>query len=93
MNPRRDAALALVGWYLMIPTWGNIKAPLSEWWVYEPFDSASGCKAARDDLVKWTERNEKKGKKALVLHTASGGDLSFDALASQCIATDDPRLK
>jgi hypothetical protein len=51
MNLRHAAALALVGWYLMVPPTTHeildIKAPLSQW-VYEgAFDKADDCESAR----------------------------------------------
>jgi hypothetical protein len=51
MTLRKAAALALVGWYLMMPPWGKLNAPLSEWVVYQSFDSAENCAAARKVLV------------------------------------------
>jgi hypothetical protein len=49
MNPRHAAALALVGWYLMVPPspngiFPNEKAPLSEWVIITGADSAYECR-------------------------------------------------
>jgi len=51
VNTRRAAALALVGWYLMVPPLshdGGVddEAPLSKWFVLDRFDSAAKCKRA-----------------------------------------------
>lgn len=51
MKLQNAAALALVGWYLMMPPWGKVNAPLSEWVVYQSFDSAEICAVARKALV------------------------------------------
>src|SRR5208282_990037 len=59
MNPRHAAALALVGWYLMVPpptvdlstrlptTKPNLDAPLRYWDTFGNFDSAQDCESAR----------------------------------------------
>jgi hypothetical protein len=50
MRLRHAAALALVGWYLMVPptTDGKIdnSAPLSQWDIRSSFDSAATCEQA-----------------------------------------------
>jgi hypothetical protein len=45
MNLRHAAALALIGWYLMAPPYGDTrpKIPLSEWDTQRVFDSARDC--------------------------------------------------
>jgi len=61
MKFRHAAALALVGWYLMVPPqnahWQekrqplyNSNAPLSEWDIDESFDTAAECQAALKKL-------------------------------------------
>jgi hypothetical protein len=54
MNIRHAAALALVGWYLMVPpqTNGQIDytAPLSRWTVAESYDSAAPCREMLTNL-------------------------------------------
>jgi hypothetical protein len=87
---RHAAAFALVGWYLMLPpadysNWQvNPKAPLSEWVVNLTADSATECENRREVFaqVNWTPTDTKKHE-------------FFHALFqdSQCVATDDPRLK
>jgi hypothetical protein len=48
----RNAALALVGWYLMLPPLPNHQpdttAPLQTWEIWRSFDSATDCEQARD---------------------------------------------
>ncbi|MGA6971073.1 MAG: hypothetical protein WBY93_05540 [Candidatus Binatus sp.] len=58
MKPRHAAALALVGWYLMVPPPGpprstgantappNHNAPLDQWTIRNSYDSAQACEAA-----------------------------------------------
>jgi hypothetical protein len=83
MRPRHAAALALVGWYLMIPpsvSGGfDSAAPLGKWFVYSSYDSAHECEGSKflnHEALK--QRN----------------DHLKDAFEhAQCIATDDPRLK
>ena len=59
MNFRHAAALALVGWYLMVPPPGpprsagantappNHTAPLNQWTIRNSYDSAQACEAAK----------------------------------------------
>jgi hypothetical protein len=57
MKLRHAAALALVGWYLMVPpqtrTWWigeeryDDAAPLNRWTIEQSFDKAELCEAAR----------------------------------------------
>jgi hypothetical protein len=85
MNLGHAAALALVGWYLMIPP-KHIKnlrptvsahAPLCEWTVIQPFDKATDC--------------DQELKRRIM----DCGNCPLDELwlSAQCIASDDPRLK
>jgi hypothetical protein len=83
---RRTAALALLGWYLMLPPRVGTApngiddhAPLSRWFAYSSHDAAHECEGA-----KFLNR---EGHKSLddPMHRA------FEQ--AQCIATDDPRLK
>ncbi len=104
MTLRHAAALALVGWYLMVPPDGptpssplywHSYSPLSRWQIVEPFDTAAACKDAANKLTEdavhiW---NSSLGKK---LDKDSEKDLIFKwgrELSASCFATDDPRLK
>jgi len=99
MNPRHAAALALVGWYLMTPPVGNdlqiySQAPLTEWRVEEAADSSDRCNDAKLALFNRADAEIKQQK-----HETLDPSLNLPlaamkvALAAQCIASDDPRLK
>ena len=85
MNVRNAAALALVGWYLLVPLRENENSaklrqdvPLGEWVYVYSFHTAKEC---TDDAVNEEQLRAKD-------------PLEADQYASwQCIATDDPRLK
>ncbi len=96
MKLHHIAALALVGWYLMTPipqmnlATGEpnpntvaTKMPLKYWEIADTFDSAKECKAAR--LALWESYRKE-------IHDHPHSYASLAAIASQCIATDDPRL-
>jgi hypothetical protein len=60
MDLRHAVALALAAWYLMVPPLkgqsssgygADYDAPLSQWTVLTPFDSASACDAQQAGLV------------------------------------------
>jgi hypothetical protein len=108
MNPRHAAALALVGWYLMVPPgsmeggFGDAKAPLSRWQIAFSFEDAGVCEAVRNRMMekirnKWaTELRDPKDPKI----DAAVNQKTVDEMAKftgmndwVCIATDDPRLK
>lgn len=90
MKLRHAAALALVGWYLMVPplianpnptTGGQLEvsAPLSKWEIVRSFDTAAECNEARQ-------------------RTAASGVGNAEAQRlwqkyATCIASDDPRLR
>jgi hypothetical protein len=63
MKPRHAAALALVGWYLMVPPRAqdgspNIRAPLPKWnQASNGFDTASECSMARNQEALRVVRN------------------------------------
>ncbi len=93
MNPRHTAALALVGWYLMTPPFASgptgfdANAPLSRWPISQAFDTASECNADRTGVIQVSA-----GVARAVSDPTAQRHLKL-WLASQCIATDDPRLK
>jgi hypothetical protein len=92
MNLRHAAALAVAGWYVMVPPFGALQTPVGKWHIVKAFDSAKQCQSYRDALVLAGEK-ELKSNTALSYETKSKGSEFFDATAAQCIATDDPRLK
>jgi hypothetical protein len=89
MNLRHAVALALVGWYLMVPPPFDIdiKAgiynhkPLGEWTRKATFDTEFECKR---EIAKGCGTINQNGE-----DIGRVGPLCY----SQCIATDDPRLK
>jgi hypothetical protein len=90
------AALALVGWYLMTPPINKHRgafdvdpqAPLFQWIVNTPFDAASKCAEINSGII--TKYQREMGKNpAGSLKWAVAKSLAL----SQCISTDDPRLK
>jgi hypothetical protein len=107
MNLRHAAALALVGWYLMVPpltedghparlsgpispdsVWGvEFKAPLSKWELNGTYNSASQCNEERET------RSERIRKETHWPEGSRSWAFGEDFIDSQCIASDDPRLK
>jgi hypothetical protein len=85
MKLRNAAALALVGWYLMMPPWyegqkePDLSAPFMNWDIVASYDSAKDC---MDDLVK--AQTDAKQRRT---------PLERRQFGMQCIATDDPRFK
>jgi hypothetical protein len=89
MCPRHLTALALVGWYLMIPPstlppGGAYKEPLRKWRIVQGFDTADDC---QDFLGTFSEDSQQK--QALNMLEPAYRDYMF----AECVATDDPRLK
>jgi hypothetical protein len=108
MNLRHAAALALVGWYLMVPPTANevlglsdpaedlvaLRAPLSEWFLSHSFDTAQECQRVREK--KYNERS--RAMHDLLKSEGHPDDgpraqIVAQQMWYQCIATDDPRLK
>ncbi len=87
MNYRQVAALALVGWYLMIPPIDpasrfdhsvktqqlDLKAPLNTWSVADTFNTSGQCKAAIASM------------------NLKPNDFWYGKY--QCASSDDPKLK
>jgi hypothetical protein len=98
MKTRHAAALALVGWYLMLPPpisrdFGNehgpfdLGAPLNTWMLYASTDSAREC----NDLIQENIKNIRKPNGPLPKGYVR---LSVEIFGvAECIASDDPRLK
>ena len=95
MKPRHAAALALVGWYLMVPQIQsekqNLIGPFTEshepdfpnWHQVGSYDTAAECEAARAQLP----------ATLIYDHPVAKDTLAVVAKFAQCIAPDDPRLK
>jgi hypothetical protein len=89
MNRSHAAALALVGWYLMIPVPGYWNDPLSKWSHFDSYDTATECASVQRRMIEKTSRPDwdpGAGK-------FSAADLHRSFAHSECISTDDPRLK
>ncbi len=89
------AALALVGWYLMVPPTGcsgrpNPKAPLSQWTVIDRSETEGECYDMRKSLKDPTA--DRNNLRSYLDDAGYSGPLSAVGNA-QCFATDDPRLK
>ncbi len=91
MIPRHAAALALVSWYLMVPPPHSSESqppPLSEWSVYQTFESADVCYFFRTGTASGMVQDPPPD-------FAERFDSRFMDIFKQaeCVATDDPRLK
>jgi hypothetical protein len=78
------AALALVGWYLMVPPWARVaprpdeQAPVSKWSNTATFDSAAKCNEALA-AHRQQEAHKNPGQRIWI--------------SGKCVSTDDPWLK
>ena len=87
---RHAAALALAGWYLILPPltpngrWIDTTAPLSAWYkVKPPYASKDGCERAKNGMIALHRANPSSPSKLLSLK---------DEQAGLCVHSDDPRL-
>jgi len=89
MNRRHAIAVALFGWYLMVPP-SNLsqtsayKQPLSRWVIVRSFDTADSCEDFKDTFFESSRQAWTLG----VLNPAYR-----DYMFAACAASDDPRLK
>jgi hypothetical protein len=90
MKTRHAVALALVGWYLMVPPTGydahgiveaKVDTPLSKWQSWGSFDSGSACDAELAQIRQKSKENP--------VETRHHGQQVRSAV---CIASDDRRL-
>ena len=105
MNLHPAAALALVGWYLMLPPMNEkgvfTQASMSDWDQVGSFDSAVACEqAVQQGQHAIAVMGDQEFKQHSQREAAQNGKMAIsraDALkrayAGECIATDDPRLK
>jgi hypothetical protein len=108
MTLRHAAAVALVGWYLMVPPllppsasrdrWAvNSGAPLGQWETLSSHDTADACTSAAVEYRTYIQTQRRKNlAKYHVQPRDEDGNVAAADLAnslSQCVATDDPRLK
>jgi len=103
------AALAAQGWYLMHPPVEektlrfNPQAPLRQWKQLSAHDNARECEVAKLNLLNEARnllddaRKELASKDQVVLDSKSWIRYQAEnlaaAMATRCIASDDPRLK
>jgi hypothetical protein len=101
VKPRHAAALALVGWYLMVPP-TETSAPLPQWKIAATFDSGDQCTRSlsglRDDANKEVATRENAGAGYLGTQKdrdawAAAQNKQITLYQAQCVAADDPRLK
>ncbi len=81
-----NGALALIGWYLMMPPSSHTlrtlhTANLSTWKIEATYASASECEQARQTSTSHGRPNLRNAKQQYLAHRG------------ECIASDDPRLK
>jgi hypothetical protein len=99
MNSHHAAALALVGWYLILPPYVkgegvHISAPFSEWEIVASFDTAEECRPQRDTYQKIKPWEEPETKNIDPTTQAEAKAVWEQQVAKAiCIASDDPRLK
>ncbi len=90
MKSRHAAALALAGWYLMMPPLNTEKlferAALSQWQIAARFDSAEECAAKKTQFAS-------EGQKLIQDPSLSVQRFGRAESLAQCINSDDPRLK
>ena len=91
------AALALVGWYLIVPPLTSEKvlpnAPFSQWEQVKTFDTANACKK---DMRFLASIFDSEAVKHAAAETGQAADLAVGKKrldAAICISADDPRLK
>jgi len=95
MKVSQAAALALVGWYLMVQPLDSRgcpdhSVPISGWEIEGVYDTAAQCKQARDDDME-TVRQHVNDPEIRKLPCTPLDKLSDPA--RECVAFDDPRLK
>ncbi len=78
-------APALAGCFLMVPI-PDIGGPIAKWDHYAAFESEAACEAQR---LKVIESNQADFE----LMGFSDQEVKHALLQSQCVASDDPRLK
>jgi|SRR5208282_3038673 len=98
MNCRHTAALALVGWYLMVPPTKNDKivlAPLAKWTLHSVYNSQEEC----ESMVLTSRILLARGSAQRLAATTDPAltpqemEQKFKILShGQCIAADDSRL-
>ena len=98
MKFRHGVALALGGWYLIVPPAGRtarvgLAMPLSQWTTVGSFDSAAKCESGKRKGLPLVEKRIKRDaeKAGVPAHDSDVQILAQSLL--RCVASDDPRLK
>jgi hypothetical protein len=79
--------LVSIGWYLLVPLPRHPEAPLSVWSSAGSYDTAKECQQAQDEFIDRAIKKHFKYRNATLKETQDA------IMESQCVATDDPRLK
>jgi hypothetical protein len=96
MKLRHAVGLALVGWYLMIPTLVDApykidtEAPLTSWKVYQTFDTAQECRKSQSSAQSKYEHTATAPSGSIKRGTRA---FALQMVFARCIASDDSRLK
>jgi hypothetical protein len=99
MTIRHAVALALVGWYLMVPPAipgtheVNQSVPLSQWKIRRVFPHNQGCEAARARLREQTLAAQTQADAASPHRAERNPELHCILCQAQCVDQNDPRLK
>jgi hypothetical protein len=86
------AALALVGWYLMVPD-RDFGAPISTWVQEGSFDTAAQCTDQQSRVTEMLHDPKEIAEQQSKIKGWQAETALKRIEASKCIATDDPRLK
>ncbi len=107
MKPRHAAALALVGWYLLVPpvigprkpdahlkTFSEATVPLSQWTIIKSFDAAEECeKEKARDWDRLCIEASPIPKDADMVQGTDEQVVCWAGHRALCLSADDPRLK
>ena len=85
VTPRHAAALALVGWYLMVPAPKTETSPIGSWSHFGSYDTAKDCEAAKEEMHTAGERRAFRLKG----YTPEEEKRAYTP-ADECITSDDP---
>lgn len=100
MKRLHAVALALVGWYLVVPPPNRMRDPQTisfrSWRIQESFDTAADCEKARKETI--SNAGPSAEQYLLQKYQISpklkkvNKPPDTDNLFATCVATDDPRL-
>jgi hypothetical protein len=97
MKPRHAAALALVGWYLMVPPIishapkPDLSAPKSKWSAYGPFSSQGECERRHRKMITYGDSFQFRARMKILSSESALDDELKCLAAGHCILRDDPR--